>query len=123
MLARRTPLTRRTPLRARRKPRPTGLVDEALLEEFRAKRRCEWCGRKLRHRPQPHHIFSRGAGRLDVRCNLIALGGAADCGCHDLVHVGKPLRRQLLAVAAGREGMTVIQAEQLVWRLRRGQRP
>jgi hypothetical protein len=122
VLKRRKDLVRRTPLRRRRRSRSGGLVDEGLLDGFRAKRHCEWCGRKLGHRPHAHHIHSRGAGRVDVAVNVVALGCAFDCNCHGRAHAGEIGRRQLLAVAARREGMTVRDAEELIWRLRRRRR-
>jgi len=53
------------------------------------------------------HIHSRGAGRVDIRGNLIALGGAFDCNCHGLTHDGKIGREELLLLTALREGLTV----------------
>jgi hypothetical protein len=80
------------------------IKDEPLLATFRG-RRCEWCGKG---RSEPHHVFSRGAGRLDVRINLIALCAAFTGGdnCHASVHAGVITRSDLLAEVARREATT-----------------
>ena len=95
------------------------VVDDALLQWFRDAWRCEFCGHATKAPTHPHHIYSRGAGRLDIRINLIALGGAFCCNCHGLVHAGRIKREQLLKVVALRERTTpeVIEAE--VFRIRR----
>jgi hypothetical protein len=90
------------------------IINENLLEQFRRKRRCEWCGHSVTG-CDPHHVFTRGAGRLDLRINLIGLCRE----CHNDVHLGHIARFDLLAVVAAREGMSqdVIEAE--IYRLRR----
>ena len=93
--------------------------DEGLLDEFRQKRFCERCQTPLRYQAHPHHIHSRGAGRVDIRGNLIALGGAFDCNCHGLTHDGKIGREELLLLTALREGLTVESIVDEVHRLRR----
>ena len=50
-----------------------------------------------------HHIWGKGAGRVDIPCNLIALGMDAvrDCNCHSMHHSGEvPTRDCFLAVSA-----------------------
>lgn len=95
------------------------ILNEKLLEEFRAPGRCEWCGKRCRVR-EPHHIYARGmggAGRLDVRINLVALGStlAFECTCHTDHHAGeRPLRDELLAVASAREGVLQRDAEAVI---------
>jgi len=81
--------------------------NEALLDEFRFKPRCEWCGRLMcNERLHPHHIFGRGMGgwsRMDVRINLVGLC-AEDHAAH---HNGqRPLTIDLLAIVAAREKTT-----------------
>ena len=49
------------------------LIDEALLDRFRHAERCEWCGKKTPQGCDPAHIFSRGAGRVDIAGNLVSL--------------------------------------------------
>lgn len=92
------------------------IISEELLAEFRAKDRCEYCGRAVL--VQPHHIFARGqesCRRLDVAINLIAL-------CiddHTATHTGQILREDLLAIVAKRERTTQQDIQEEIWRLRR----
>lgn len=95
--------------------------DENLLALFRGAGPCGWCNRWCRER-HPHHLFGRGMGgawRLDIRVNLIALGGPFDCNCHGQVHQGHIQRCDLLAVVAAREGVQQADIEAEVYRLRR----
>lgn len=96
------------------------IIDEALLQEFRDKQRCEWCGRV--GIVQPHHLWARGmggGGRLDVRINLIALCA----NCHSRHHQGgRPLKCDLLADVAAREGMMQDDIEREIYRLRRARK-
>jgi len=99
------------------------VIDEVLLEEFRASGPCEWCGKPCRRR-EPHHTFARGlsgGGRLDIRCNLVALGSSIlwECGCHQAAHTGLIARLQLLLVVGQRECCLTSDIEEEVWRLRR----
>lgn len=77
------------------------LIDRKLLREFSEKGCCEFC-----HKKGPvdaHHIFGRGAGRVDIRENLVSL----DRACHTSSHAGcAPDRVQLLAISSKREGKT-----------------
>jgi hypothetical protein len=96
------------------------IVDEALLTELRQARVCGWCLMDLRHPPEVHHILGKGAGRVDIRGNLIPLGGPWDCNCHGLVHAGDwASRGELLAATAARDGTTAHAIEAEVWRIRR----
>lgn len=82
------------------------IKNESLLKEFRGPGSCDYCGRYCQSR-EAAHIFARGmggGGRLDIRCNLMALGSAFDCGCHNNHHNGhEPTRDDLLAMVAKRE--------------------
>lgn len=101
------------------------IVNEDLLDEFRAARVCEWCKRKLRYPAHPHHVFCKGMGsatRLDIRINLIALGGPWDCNCHGEFHDGNILRCDLLAVVSQREGRLQDEIEREIYALRRARR-
>lgn len=85
------------------------VVNKKLWAEFRTAGRCEWCLR-LCDRREPAHLFSRGSGGPDFRCNLVALGQTRtwQCRCHRLSHAGKsPTQAELLAIAAKREGCLV----------------
>lgn len=104
-------------------PRRKTHDNEALLAEFRSKRCCEFCQRYLVYAAHPHHLWAKGMGcgsRMDVRFNLIALGGPWDCNCHGKVHQGKVTRPQLLDVVGRREGMTPEEIIVAVGRLKWG---
>ena len=92
------------------------IVDEALLDEFRSARKCEFCRERTPRGADPAHIFSRGAGRVDIRENLVAL-----CrNCHLENHAGKmPGRSALLAIAAMREVTTADAITEKVYWIRR----
>lgn len=92
------------------------IVCKRLLKEFAAKTRCEFCGRHSSTGLDPAHIWSRGAGRVDVKENLVSLCRE----CHTRSHAGhEPTREQLLAIAAKREGCTPDDITEMVYRLRR----
>lgn len=91
------------------------IVNEELLAEFRRKPQCEYCHKRTRTGLDPHHIFSRGAGRVDDRYNLIALCRV----CHVRFHGGLIRRGDLLAIVARREGVTPESCEQHVYDMRR----
>jgi hypothetical protein len=85
------------------------LIDNAVLQEFRGKQRCELCGVYARNALQPHHAFARGHGggnRLDHPYNLAAVCGPYDKDCHGKIHAGKIKRDDVLKVIANREGLT-----------------
>jgi HNH endonuclease len=90
------------------------LKDEELLARFRRIRRCEWCREKI-PASDPHHIHSKGAGRVDIPGNLVALCRT----CHNRNHAGhRPNRAQLLAVAGQREELTPVEIAQAVHDIR-----
>ena len=84
------------------------IVNEDVLDVFRGPGVCELCRKAVKSR-QPHHVHTRGAGRVDAAWNIVALcvpfSGGNDC--HYTAHTGKPTRQDLLAIAAKREGTTV----------------
>jgi hypothetical protein len=86
------------------------LVDEPLLDEFRGPGVCELCQVKVRDR-RPHHLMSRGAGRVDIRCNLAALCFI----CHRAVHDNYEAKVKLWKIVEKREGKTPCRD---VWRIR-----
>ncbi len=92
------------------------VIDSQLLKRVKEAVRCEWCHRPTPDGADPHHIHSRGAGRLDIRENLCSL-----CRwCHSSNHNGKePTRAQLLDMVAKREGTTAEAIVEKVHRLRR----
>lgn len=89
------------------------VIDKKLLKQFSQPGRCECCGRMCGSR-DPHHLFSRGAGRIDVRQNLVSICRE----CHSMVHSGAMCRKAMLEIAAKREGTTPDEIEALVYRLR-----
>ena len=90
------------------------IVDKKLLDGFREAWRCEWCDKPTPSGCDPHHIYSRGAGRLDVRINLIALCRED----HQAVHAGKISREDLLAIVARREGCLPEDITTAIWLMR-----
>lgn len=92
------------------------IIDEDALDECRERWRCERCGKPTPSGCEPHHIFTRGAGRLDIRCNLIGLCRA----CHPEVQEGgKAARDECLLIVARRERMSIEDIEDIVNSLRR----
>jgi hypothetical protein len=76
--------------------------------------RCECCNRACPTGAAPHHLFSRGAGRLDIRLILQPL-----ClDCHRDFHDGKISRAFLLAKRAKKERTTAEAITQVVHWLR-----
>lgn len=99
------------------------IKDLPLLKRFAGAGRCELCGTPCRKR-EAHHAFSRGAGRLDIPINLVAIGSTRkrECLCHARIH-GQHSPRittdEVLAVIARRETVTVEFIVNEVYRLRR----
>ena len=92
------------------------LIDENLLDIFRHKTTCEYCGKKVRTGLDPAHVFSRGAGRVDHAWNLVAL----DRTCHTNHHFGmSPTRAELLEIIARREGVLAESIAAEIYRIRR----
>lgn len=77
--------------------------------------RCEWC--RCAFAPKhTHHIFGKGAGRVDWAGNLVCLCVV----CHAIHHDGnEPSKAQLLALAAEREGLLQSEIEGVVHAIRR----
>jgi hypothetical protein len=80
--------------------------DEKVLEAFRTKPKCEWCGLVLFgwRRAEPHHVFARGMGdafRMDIPENLIALCWR----CHGMAECGDLPRLSVLTMIARRQGV------------------
>lgn len=97
------------------------IVNELLLAEFRSRQRCELCGRATPEGCEPHHLASRGHGggyRIDARPNLMSLC-PGPWGCHQKYHDGKVRRIDLLAVVANREGVSVEDIKEAIWKLQR----
>lgn len=97
------------------------IVDEPLLNYFRHKRACEYCGNDRAPGFDPHHVFCKGmgsGGRLDVCLNLLAL-----CrNCHQAFHDGHTPRHKFIEIIAYREGLEPDQVVAAIWTLRRRER-
>lgn len=94
------------------------ILDSRLLNEFRSRHTCEWCGMVSLTGCDPHHIFSKGMGgsqRLDLRINVVAL----DRACHDAVHACHITRDDLVSLVARREKTTVEAIVDEIHRLQR----
>ncbi len=89
------------------------LIDENALETCRSRRRCEVCGRV--GPVEAHHILSKGAGRVDIDENLIAL----DSSCHSAHHFGGvPATAYLLEQVSERTGSPPDAILRAVYRIR-----
>lgn len=87
-----------------------------LLAFFRCKKRCEYCQYPTPDGADPHHLFSRGAGHLDIRINLISLCRQ----CHSRNHDGNhPDFDDLIRIISRREGVASWRIVSEVYRLRR----
>jgi len=93
------------------------IVNCKLLAEFRGPGCCEAC-RKPCVRLFPHHIFTRGAGQVDIRENLISLCLECHAGFHSM---GSPSFTRLLKIAADREKSTPNRIRAMVFKIRRDQ--
>jgi len=88
-------------------------VNEDLMQRFRLKLRCELCEKA--GPVDPHHLMTRGAGRVDHPSNLVALCRACHRACESDVRV----KAKVWAVVCAREGLTEEEIRQKVWDLRR----
>ena len=87
---------------------------KSLLKEFQDTGRCEHCGK--RGPVDAAHIYSVGAGRVDIRQNIVALCRV----CHTRQHTSNrnPSKGRLLIIAARREGCRPREIQEKVYRLR-----
>lgn len=95
------------------------IIDPAVMKTPRSPL-CEYCGLYCRRPTERHHIVSRGMGganRLDIEQNLIDLGGAFDCGCHDRAQRGEISKDDLFECVALKLGSTHAQVKTKVMRL------
>lgn len=80
------------------------IVNEPLLEEFRALPECEFCGKPAGNAGlDACHIFSRGAGRVDIRCNLLGMHRL----CHSKTEKNPDCKKLLLVIASVREDVMI----------------
>ncbi len=92
------------------------IIDKHLLRDMSKPGRCENCNRPCPDGLDPHHLWSKGAGRVDLAPNIVSI-----CrDCHNGFHAsGKPSKTELVEIAAAREGMTPEEIEALVMAIRR----
>ena len=108
--------------------------NKRLLKTFRVAGLCESCQRYCKVR-EPHHLRAKGMGGngvLDLRINLISLGGSVllpdgrrlfGCACHHDVHTGKIAAERILRVVALREKVHVEEIIEVMDFLRRLVKP
>lgn len=87
---RRSPLTRRTPLRPWSKKRRQAAKqyrNARAVAFHRAQERCEVCGQRAEH---AHHLLPRSAGGPDDPTNLLAVCHA----CHARIHANPQWARE-----------------------------
>lgn len=97
------------------------------LARFRSPGRCEYCSAPGQR--EAAHVFSAGAGRMDIDINLVSLGlgpwawaygGLSSCQCHVQNHNNKPpTRDDLLEIVARRESVAVVDLEAALYLIRR----
>lgn len=93
-------------------------------KEYRTPGLCEVCRKPCRAK-ECVHIFSVGAGRLDIRCNMVSCGSTPGfcCDCHSSNHQktnGKiVIQEQLLEISAKREKCKAEDIEPVIWFIRR----
>ncbi len=93
-------------------------VDEAVLRLYRGPGKCAICGTFSPQR-ECHHVWSRGAGRLDIPINVCSLGGAWSCMCHSRSQCYTIPRQNVVQAVAFREGLDAEFVAQRVPWLRR----
>lgn len=91
------------------------LADKELLKAVARRSHCELCGaRRSSFLLDPAHLMSRGAGRVDLPCNLAGL-----CRwCHNETHANPEAKERLWAVVCRREGLIREQIQAEVYRVR-----
>lgn len=94
------------------------IKSQKVLLSFENAGRCEFCETPCLQRER-HHIHTRGAGWVDLRCNIIMLGGPFRCACHAKFHNGGICRAEFLTVVAARDNTTVEAIETLIYLVRR----
>lgn len=94
------------------------ISNDELLQTFREKTVCEWCGVRVMTGLDPAHVFARGRGdafRMDIPENLAGLCRI----CHSKNHAGgRPNRDDLLLIVGHREKILVDDLEDHLRRLR-----
>ncbi len=90
-------------------------VDEKELAKWRGPGKCLLCGTWSPQR-EAHHVWTRGAGRLDIPINVCSLGGAWSCQCHSRSQCYTIPRKAVVEAVAYREGLDAeFVAERVPW--------
>ncbi len=91
------------------------IVNPKALDFARGPGTCDWCRKAVKNR-NPHHVFSRGSGGPDLRCNIAAICETFSGGlnCHQLVHSGEIDDIDILVMVAQRENCMQDDIRQLV---------
>lgn len=110
------------------------IMNSKLLKEFRRAGFCEWCNCYCLVR-EPHHLRTKGFGggsTLDVRINLISLGGSKKlpdgrrrffCRCHTSLQGDAHRAQEVLSIVALREKVRPEEITEVMDWLRRLIRP
>ncbi len=86
------------------------IKSQKVLDSFDSQGLCEGCGIPCSSRER-HHIFGRGAGGPDFRCNIIMLGDAFTCHCHLKFHnSGREEDREIFLIHVARRDVTTPKA-------------
>ncbi len=91
------------------------IISPETLDRFRGPGRCSWCGKSC-STTEGHHWRSRGAGRLDIRINLLRLGSSLtfECPCHGILQGKKEHEAKVIELIAIREKTTPEAVETVV---------
>lgn len=90
------------------------IKNKKLIASCRTAGRCAACSCYCKKR-EAAHLFGKGAGGSDLKCNLVCLGSTRErcCQCHSTVHAAnsdnglRPNNSDLWQIVAKREGCTV----------------
>jgi hypothetical protein len=95
------------------------IVNRELCALFSGLIRCEYCQRPAFGGTHCAHIFSRGAGQVDIPGNLIGLCAPCHHDSHNMNNRRLITRYDLLRTAAEREGLEPSEIEDAVMAIRR----
>lgn len=94
------------------------ITNPDLLKKFLTPGLCEHCRRPGQVR-DPAHIFSRGAGHLDVSINLVSLCRDCHTSNHQQTDGKKLSQDDLVVIAAKRDGVQPSDLVAVIWFIRR----
>lgn len=91
------------------------VINKGLLKEAAKPGLCECCGAPCPDGRDPHHLMTKGAGRVDVRSNIVSLCRVCHVGFHAS---GTPSFEALIVIAAMRDKTTPNAIMEMVYRIR-----